>query len=142
MLFKGGPTFEETPDAVVLMENHGMFSISVAGDVNGDTLQDVLIIEQYTTTQSSIYLGARNDTGYIIPSRSTGLLNVGGGTSAGAGDLNGDGMPEVIAASGGVARIYIGSKTGFDTVVDAVLDHTASRSSVSVALSSSGITAQ
>ncbi len=111
------------------------YSVSNAGDVNGDGFDDVIVGAPY----DSIY-GERSDYAYVVFGRASGfdaslrlasLDGVNGfrldgmpgefssGLSVGsAGDINGDGLDDIIGNVSGASFIVFGKASGFDANID------------------------
>jgi len=104
-------------------------SVSSAGDVNGDGISDVVVgmplwdNGQTNEGQARVYFGAPR---HLTPAGpqviSTGAVSADYGRSvAAAGDVNGDGLSDVIVgapfnSSHGYAFLYLGNATGLDPV--------------------------
>lgn len=92
-------------------------SVSIAGDVNGDGYDDVLV-GAWETGKVYIFLG--NSTGISVEAMiitGTDRINFGRAVSS-AGDVNGDGYDDILvgahAQSKGVLYIYLGSAMGIN----------------------------
>jgi len=113
-------------------------SVAIAGDINGDGFDDLIVGASGTSEargRAYIYYGTKNGVG---PDPSTELRKKHGAADdwfgaavAGAGDVNGDGFDDVIiGASGsdrpgedwGVAHVYVGSSKGIRSRDPVVLD--------------------
>jgi hypothetical protein len=130
-------------DGVATYDRSG-FAVSVAGDVNGDGIDD-LIIGAPGTSPNGIYSGSS----FVVFGRSTGFAaaislsaldgrngfrldgvaasDFSGGTVSAAGDVNGDGLDDlIISASGadpngsysGSSYVVFGRSTGFAAAIN------------------------
>ena len=117
-IFFGGASMDNIPDAAITGEAAGNqfgYSVSAAGDVNGDGFSDVLAgAWGYGTNTGRAYLYDYFMKGIIIPEISmTGeaVNNYFGTSVATAGDVNGDGYSDVIVGASGYStstgRAYI-----------------------------------
>jgi hypothetical protein len=115
----GVPTAASPLLSPVSGESHFGASVAAAGDVNGDGIADVLVGAPRT--------GGSNGRAYLYLGRPTGMPNTPsivfdnpeedgsfGAKVAGAGDVNGDGHPDVIvgARTSGFIYVYFGSAIG------------------------------
>jgi hypothetical protein len=127
-LYYGGANMDNLPDLVFTHQEALSlfgFSVSDAGDVNGDGYDDI-IIGAYEFDDASegsgrayIYLGgaSMNNTADIVLSDTT-AKKFGYSVST-AGDVNGDGYDDVIIGSfSGIAYLYLGGTT-MDIIRDA-----------------------
>jgi hypothetical protein len=109
------------------ISNHGAWeSVSGAGDVNGDGLDDVIVgtTTTTTTTPPATYAGrtyvvfGKTDTNSVLLEDVTGGIggfamdgewedSESGSSVSGAGDVNGDGLPDVIVGTGYPTRAYV-----------------------------------
>ncbi len=92
----------------------------VAGDFNGDGIDDVALIEEPTTNRSSVFVMVSNnpDGGLDAPVRAfdlQGAFNADGTRFFGATDVNGDGYEDVIAIHGNRPLRFYGSASGLLT---------------------------
>lgn len=122
-----------------LWYNHLGFSLSSAGDINGDGLDDIIIgapggdpAKRYGAGQSYVIFGSENSfasridvtsldgsNGFVINGIESG--DVSGYSVAGAGDVNGDGIDDLLIGTkdqsdeyvGGECYIVFGSTEGF-----------------------------
>ncbi len=113
-IYFGGLTVNTTPDIVLTdgsVNNHFGYSVSTAGDFNGDGYSDVIVGAKYTAN-AYIYLGgtSMDNVPDII------LSGVGEMVST-AGDVNGDGYSDVITSGG---FIFFGG-AAMNNVVDVIL---------------------
>jgi hypothetical protein len=104
------------------------FSVSIAGDVNGDGYSDIIIgascYSMYAKGKAYVYYGS--PTGLSSTSNWTAIgentYNYLGYSVSTAGDVNGDGYSDVIIAARqysserGKAYVYFGSSTGLSTL--------------------------
>ncbi len=112
-IYFGGPSPRATPDVTLTGQNGAGFgqAVSMAGDVNGDGYQDVIVGEPESST-AYVFYGGPTLTSKGASSADVILTGEGSadrfGTSVNtAGDLNGDGRSDVIVG----AQSY-GSNTG------------------------------
>ena len=119
-----------TPNWTAIGENVGDgfgYSVSTAGDVNGDGYSDVIVgVPYYSGGQGKAYVFYGNSTGLsTTPSWEANGENTGnnfGFSVSTAGDVNGDGFSEVIigaiyySGNKGKAYVYYGSATGLSTI--------------------------
>ena len=113
------------------------YSLSCAGDVNGDGYSDVIV-------------GVLNeDAAYVYLGSLTGLSNIAASTLkgyvvAGAGDLNGDGYSDVMASrfdnstNKNVVYVYSGSSVGISNLAIHILNTSANNSYYNNTLASAG----
>src|SRR5262245_43147849 len=137
-IYKGGPALDETPDFTFTGESTGSLnafgaSVAPAGDVNGDGFDDVIVGAPW-------YPGGNNKPGraYVffggtspdaVPDRvftGVGFYDQLGTVVGSAGDVNGDGHPDVFASApnNGAAALNAGAiyvwygGPAFDTTAD------------------------
>ncbi len=101
------------------------YSVSTAGDVNGDGYSDVIVGAPYfnngETGEGRVYLYLGSVSGLVAYPSCILECNIAGsnlGTSvAAAGDVNGDGYSDVVAGApgGGCVYLYLGSSSGLQT---------------------------
>jgi hypothetical protein len=131
------------------------YSVSSAGDVNGDGYSDVIIGANYyangETVEGAAYIYQGAATGIVnIPStilESNRAFTYSGNAVAGAGDINGDGYSDVMvgayqfsngSSNEGAVYIYNGSPAGVDTVVRAVLEGNLGSAAFGTSVASAG----
>ena len=138
-IFFGGRPMDSDPDVSFIgTMTYGELGMSVAGagDVNGDGYDDVLVGEPYNSTSGQYRGTAYAYFGGKVMDAVPDLVFEGvdnneyfGASVAGAGDVNGDGRPDIIigamgASPGGTgsgeARIYFGGP-GLDNQTDVYL---------------------
>lgn len=127
LLYLGGETgLSSTPAAVFTSPAdrpwYG-FRLRAAGDINGDGFGDVLVAAgapiAYYKTSGSVYVYWGSASG--LNSSPTELTSPaaawgdGFGFEPAAGDLDGDGYSDVIAAGGGILYVFPGSAEGIQT---------------------------
>ncbi len=105
-VYFGGQNMDNTADVIVTGANAGDklgYSVSGAGDVNGDGYDDVIVGAPYNATggteagQANIYFGGQNmDNSPDVILTGTAYRNFMGLCVSGAGDVNGDGYDDVI----------------------------------------------
>lgn len=137
-IYYGSTNFDTTADALLTIGTAG-FNTGTAiagGDVNGDGRPDVVVgAAGYESTNTFlnegaalVFLGGNGpiDTTPDAILRS-GRADATGGASVAVGDINGDGIDDVISgaplsslvvADGGMVQIWFGSTGPFDTLVD------------------------
>ncbi len=135
-IYFGGTAMDSIADVILTGEAAGdIFGISVAsaGDVNGDSYDDVIVGAQENSAGGTaagrvyIYYGGElmDDTADIIMTGTT-PYNFFGKCVAGAGDVNGDGYDDVLASAPsdnigtGIAYIYYGGSL-MDTIPDVIM---------------------
>jgi hypothetical protein len=135
-IYFGGTVMDSIADVILTGEAAGdIFGISVssAGDVNGDSYDDVIVGAQENSAGGTaagrvyIYFGGElmDDIADIIITGTT-SNNFFGKCVAGAGDVNGDGYDDVLASapyynnSTGITYIFYGGSL-MDTIPDVVM---------------------
>lgn len=135
-VFHGSSSGIATTAATTLEENQADaqfgYSVSTAGDVNGDGYSDVIVSARYYTNGQSyegaafVYHGSSsgiNSTYAAFMEENKAAANMGRSVSC-AGDVNGDGYSDVIVgadnhtngqANEGAFYVYHGSSTGINT---------------------------
>jgi hypothetical protein len=130
-VFFGGPTADAIPDWTLTGETSGNFfggSVAGAGDVNGDGYDDVIVGASFNSSGGGNAGRAYLFFGAPAPNSVADLVFTGpaagarfGIQVASAGDVNGDGFPDLIAGapytSTGAAYVYFGGP-GADNVAD------------------------
>lgn len=131
------------------------FSVSSAGDVNGDGYSDVIVgalwLNGATTNEGGAFVFHGGAAGVSTTASSTLLCNQAnaemGSSVALAGDLNGDGYSDVIVGARaydngetdeGVAFVYEGSATGISTLPVVTLEVDQAGASFGFAVASAG----
>lgn len=123
--FRGAKPIDTAPIAVNQMETRGFYFIDSIGDVNGDGLVDISTRETTNILRCSLYLGQEGAVGYSLPGAPSALLGDCASGPARAGDINGDGLQDLITVntSDGIIRIYLGTPGPvFDMNPDVLLD--------------------
>lgn len=134
-IYFGGATFDATADGVLTgttVSAGSGWSVSSAGDVNGDGFADVVVGAPYggTPSRAAVYLGAAGST--FDAGADALLVGLGsfGEVVATAGDVNGDGFADVVVgahndstgpSNAGAAKVFLG---GPGTTLDATADGT------------------
>lgn len=126
-IFFGGVPMDNVPDITMTgFANSFGWSVSNAGDVNGDGYSDV-IVGDYVSNQAHIYLGGSpmNDEIDITMMGENAMSGSFGFRVTSAGDVNGDGYSDVIVSDAsydarGRAYIYYGSTT-MNSVADVII---------------------
>jgi len=109
-----------------LQEDNFGIKVSSAGDVNGDGFDDFMIstdpAHEPFIEQVFVFSGLTGDTLHIFSGDKSGGTNFGGSTAC-AGDVNGDGYDDLIIGESGysgtalfIGRIYVFSGVNGDTI--------------------------
>jgi hypothetical protein len=133
-IYFGGSRMDNVADVIMTGESNGDyfgFSVSGAGDVNGDGYDDVIVGAPeylYDTGRSYIYLGGSSmDNVADITLTGEVISNYFGSSVSGAGDVNGDGYDDVILGAWyyfsytGRSYIYFGG-SNMDNVADVTMN--------------------
>lgn len=127
-IYYGGPTMDYLPDITIIGENQDdRFGtcVSSAGDLNGDGYSDVIVgaplFDSGGYTQNGkayIYFGGESmDTNPDVVMYGEGASDQFGSSLSSAGDVNGDGIDDIIIGANGYgafygrAYLYFGSST-------------------------------
>ena len=106
------------------------FSVSDAGDVNGDGIDDIIIgalsaVESYVVFGNSEGFDAEIDLANLDGSNGLVIRGIDerdsfGSSVSGAGDVNGDGIDDIIIGAPSVEESYVvfGNSEGFDAEID------------------------
>ena len=135
-IYFGGPAMNNTPDVILTGETTNSlfgYSVSAAGDVNGDGYADVIVgAYSYSsaTGRAYIYFGGTtmNNVPDVIVDGETGSSF--GISVSTAGDVNGDGYADVIvgakaySSNTGRAYVYFGGAS-MNNVADVIMTGTA-----------------
>lgn len=103
-------------------------SLAIAGDVNGDGFADVIVSAFGADLAYVVYGGPTSNDGYVSLNEINGVngfriqMPIGAGV-AGVGDVNGDGLADVMVDTAGGSAVIFGSASGLRPQVDpATLD--------------------
>ncbi len=159
MIYLGSTTGLATSPSWIIESNQGMAqlgaSVAGAGDVNGDTFKDVVVgAPAYATGagMAGAAFGFKGSTSGLEASPSWSALgeqNLAGfgGAVAAAGDVNGDGLADVVVAAAayddgqtdeGLAFVYLGSNAGLDPFPSRVVASDQAAAGMGVAVGAAG----
>ncbi len=128
-IFYGGPAPHASPDVILTGETGSASafgsSAASAGDVNGDGYPDVIVsAPSYSQYEGAVYIFYGGPTLVSKPATSADVIILGqdlysefGRSVSGAGDLNGDGRPDILVgapgehSSTGMSFIFYGGPT-------------------------------
>jgi hypothetical protein len=125
-VYYGGVSMDTTADVTMdgSASSYFGYSVSIAGDVNGDSYDDVIVsvytYSSYTGRAYVYYGGSSMDTTADVTMTGEGTNNFFGRPVAGAGDVNNDGYDDVIIGAFGYpdnGKVYIYSDNSA-TLVD------------------------
>ncbi|MEQ8549484.1 MAG: T9SS type A sorting domain-containing protein [Cyclobacteriaceae bacterium] len=155
-IYYGSSSPDLMPDLVLPGSKYGDdnfgFSVSDAGDVNNDGYDDVIVGAPYAVGRNRgglayIYFGGATPDSLVDLSFSAeGWLDNFGGSVSGAGDINGDGIADVIVGasgndaggnSSGRAYVYFGGVT-LDTLADLIITGSKAEDRLGLAVSGAG----
>ncbi|HAY32868.1 MAG TPA: FG-GAP-like repeat-containing protein [Ignavibacteria bacterium] len=148
-IYFGGMNFDSSPDKI-FSGTTGLqlgFSVSTAGDVNGDGYDDVIVgLPGFSTNtgRAYIYLGGSNmNTSIDLFFTGEAANNYFGSSVSDAGDVNGDGFADVIigapnnASNTGEAYIYFGGSV-LNNTVDVTLNEGLANNFYGISVSKAG----
>ncbi|MBP6671743.1 MAG: FG-GAP repeat protein, partial [Bacteroidetes bacterium] len=149
-IYFGGPNMDNTADVILNGEqllNYFGFSVSTAGDVNGDGYDDVIVGAYgnllYAGRAYIYFGGAAMDNIADKAMEGEAANNYFGQSVSTAGDVNGDGFSDVIVgaygntSSAGRAYIYYGG-TNMNTAADVTMSGQAAFDQFGVSVSTAG----
>ncbi|MEZ4691438.1 MAG: integrin alpha, partial [Ignavibacteria bacterium] len=149
-IYYGGLIMNTVADIIITGLGSGYnfgYSVSTAGDVNGDGYSDVIIgAPGYSTNtgRAYIYFGGLNmNTGTFLTLSGEAAGNFFGGSVSSAGDVNGDGYSDVIAGAYGYssntgrAYVYYGGAS-MNNVVDVTITGAAINYNLGFSVSNAG----
>jgi hypothetical protein len=136
-IYYGGPSLDATPDVTLTGESTGYLtafgaSVASAGDVNGDGFDDVIVGAPTYGLGGRVYVFFGGAVPDAVPDRvfsAVGAYDELGSVVGSAGDLNGDGHPDVFASApyndagalnAGAIYVWFGGPA-FDTTPDLAL---------------------
>ncbi len=94
--------------------------VSGLGDINGDGLADIAVVG--TNSKTFVVYGKASNTDIVLntttPVASDGFMIEGAGTVSGAGDVNGDGIADIVIGTNGASTVIYG-QAGSRTSVNA-----------------------
>jgi hypothetical protein len=136
LVFYGGPVLKDQPDITFTAVGADLDNVVGCGDLNGDGYDDIAYGALDVAPQPDVYQPARVEIHFGGPAMATSqsLVLLGedhpdffGSSLAAAGDVNGDGYPDLVvgaqqaALGSGRARIYFGGPQ-MDATPDVILD--------------------
>ncbi|MEO8664043.1 MAG: FG-GAP-like repeat-containing protein [Ignavibacteria bacterium] len=148
-IYYGGASMDNIADAILTGPNNSWFgfSVSTAGDVNGDGYSDVIVgAQSYNsgTGRAYIYLGSTlMDNGADVTMTGEITNDYFGYSVSSAGDVNGDGYSDVIVGAYnynlGAGRVYIYfGVASMDNIADVIITGAASNTNLGTSVSCAG----